>query len=81
MFRVALANEHLVLAHISGKMRKRFKNRTLTISDLISFYAQGASHEDPGNKSGDLAGRMKANLRLMPKGGCLQHCIFKLAWC
>src|SRR5262249_39716357 len=24
MFRVALANEHLVLAHISGKMRKRF---------------------------------------------------------
>ncbi|PYK01058.1 MAG: hypothetical protein DME63_10290 [Verrucomicrobia bacterium] len=24
MFRVALANDHLVLAHISGKMRKRF---------------------------------------------------------
>jgi translation initiation factor IF-1 len=24
MFRVELANEHLVLAHISGKMRKRF---------------------------------------------------------
>ena len=24
MFRVALANEHLVLAHISGKMRKHF---------------------------------------------------------
>ena len=24
MFRVELANKHLVLAHISGKMRKRF---------------------------------------------------------
>ena len=24
MFRVQLANEHVVLAHISGKMRKRF---------------------------------------------------------
>jgi translation initiation factor IF-1 len=24
MFRVELANQHLVLAHISGKMRKRF---------------------------------------------------------
>ena len=24
MFRVALANEHLVLAHISGKLRKNF---------------------------------------------------------
>lgn len=24
MFRVALANERLVLAHVSGKMRKRF---------------------------------------------------------
>ena len=24
MFRVQLANKHLVLAHISGKMRKRF---------------------------------------------------------
>ena len=24
MFRVALANDHLVLAHISGKMRKHF---------------------------------------------------------
>src|SRR5438874_9647190 len=30
MFRVALANDHLVLAHISGKMRKRFIDRKST---------------------------------------------------
>lgn len=29
MFRVQLANEHEVLAHISGKMRKRFIRLTL----------------------------------------------------
>ena len=29
MFRVALANDHLVLAHISGKMRKRFIRLTV----------------------------------------------------
>ena len=34
MFRVALANNHLVLAHISGKMRKRFIR--LTIGDKSS---------------------------------------------
>jgi translation initiation factor IF-1 len=33
MFRVALANKHLVLAHISGKMRKRFIR--LTIGDRV----------------------------------------------
>ena len=33
IFRVALANEHLVLAHISGKMRKRFIR--LTIGDRV----------------------------------------------
>src|SRR3954464_15178389 len=33
MFRVALANNHLVLAHISGKMRKRFIR--LTIGDRV----------------------------------------------
>jgi translation initiation factor IF-1 len=33
MFRVALANERLVLAHISGKMRKRFIR--LTIGDRV----------------------------------------------
>jgi len=33
MFRVALANDHLVLAHISGKMRKRFIR--LTIGDRV----------------------------------------------
>ena len=33
MFRVALANEHLVLAHISGKMRKHFVR--LTIGDRV----------------------------------------------
>ena len=33
MFRVALANQHLVLAHISGKMRKRFIR--LTIGDRV----------------------------------------------
>lgn len=33
MFRVALANEHLVLAHISGKMRKRFIR--LTTGDRV----------------------------------------------
>ena len=33
MFRVALANDHLVLAHISGKMRKRIIR--LTIGDRV----------------------------------------------
>ena len=32
-FSFALANEHLVLAHISGKMRKRFIR--LTIGDRV----------------------------------------------
>jgi translation initiation factor IF-1 len=35
MFRVALANDHLVLAHISGKMRKRFIR--LTIGDRVKM--------------------------------------------
>jgi translation initiation factor IF-1 len=35
MFRVALANQHLVLAHISGKMRKRFIR--LTIADRVKM--------------------------------------------
>jgi translation initiation factor IF-1 len=35
MFRVALANDHLVLAHISGKMRKRFIR--LTIRDRVKM--------------------------------------------
>ncbi len=35
MFRVALANKHLVLAHISGKMRKRFIR--LTIGDRVKL--------------------------------------------
>jgi len=35
MFRVALANDHLVLAHISGKMRKRFIR--LTIGDRVKI--------------------------------------------
>jgi translation initiation factor IF-1 len=35
MFRVALANEHPVLAHISGKMRKRFIR--LTIGDRVKM--------------------------------------------
>jgi translation initiation factor IF-1 len=35
MFRVALANEHNVLAHISGKMRKRFIR--LTIGDRVKM--------------------------------------------
>ena len=35
MFRVALANDHLVLAHISGKMRKRFIR--LTTGDLVKL--------------------------------------------
>jgi translation initiation factor IF-1 len=35
MFRVALANNHLVLAHISGKMRKRFIR--LTIGDRVKM--------------------------------------------
>jgi len=34
-FRVAFANDHLVLAHISGKMRKRFIR--LTIGDRIKM--------------------------------------------
>jgi translation initiation factor IF-1 len=35
MFRVALANERLVLAHIPGKMRKRFIR--LTIGDRVKM--------------------------------------------
>jgi translation initiation factor IF-1 len=35
MFRVALANDHLVLAHVSGKMRKRFIR--LTIGDRVKM--------------------------------------------
>ncbi|HEU0273208.1 MAG TPA: translation initiation factor IF-1 [Candidatus Udaeobacter sp.] len=35
MFRVALANDHLVLAHLSGKMRKRFIR--LTIGDRVKM--------------------------------------------
>ena len=33
MFRVELANQHQVLAHISGKMRKRFIR--LTVGDRV----------------------------------------------
>jgi translation initiation factor IF-1 len=35
MFRVELANEHLVLAHISGKMRKRFIRLTIGLVNGI----------------------------------------------
>ena len=35
MFRVALANDHLVLAHISGRMRKRFIR--LTVGDRVKM--------------------------------------------
>ena len=35
MFPVALPNDHLVLAHISGKMRKRFIR--LTIGDRVKI--------------------------------------------
>jgi len=35
MFRVSLANDHVVLAHISGKMRKRFIR--LTIGDRVKL--------------------------------------------
>jgi translation initiation factor IF-1 len=35
MFRVQLANQHLVLAHISGKMRKRFIR--LTVGDRVKM--------------------------------------------
>ena len=35
MFRVKLANKHLVLAHISGKMRKRFIR--LTMGDRVKL--------------------------------------------
>ena len=35
MFRVALANQRMVLAHISGKMRKRFIR--LTIGDRVKM--------------------------------------------
>jgi translation initiation factor IF-1 len=35
MFRVELSNERLVLAHISGKMRKRFIR--LTIGDRVKL--------------------------------------------
>lgn len=35
MFRVELDNKHLVLAHISGKMRKRFIR--LTIGDRVQL--------------------------------------------
>jgi translation initiation factor IF-1 len=35
MFRVELANKHLVLAHISGRMRKRFIR--LTTGDRVKL--------------------------------------------
>jgi translation initiation factor IF-1 len=35
MFRVELSNDHVVLAHISGKMRKRFIR--LTIGDRVKM--------------------------------------------
>ncbi len=35
MFRVALANDSVVLAHISGKMRKRFIR--LTVGDRVKM--------------------------------------------
>jgi len=35
MFRVELANKHIVLAHISGRMRKRFIR--LTIGDRVKL--------------------------------------------
>jgi translation initiation factor IF-1 len=35
MFRVRLPNDHIVLAHISGKMRKRFIR--LTIGDRVKL--------------------------------------------
>lgn len=35
MFRVKLSNEHVVLAHISGKMRKRFIR--LTTGDRVKL--------------------------------------------
>jgi translation initiation factor IF-1 len=35
MFRVELSNNHLVLAHISGKMRKRFIR--LTVGDRVKM--------------------------------------------
>lgn len=35
MFRVELNNKHLVLAHISGKMRKRFIR--LTVGDRVKM--------------------------------------------
>ena len=36
MFRVQLANDHMVLAHISGKMRKRFIH--LTTGDRVKLH-------------------------------------------
>ena len=33
MFKVELSNKHVVLAHISGKMRKRFIR--LTVGDFV----------------------------------------------
>ena len=35
MFRVELSNKHLVLAHISGKMRKRFIR--LSVGDRVKM--------------------------------------------
>jgi translation initiation factor IF-1 len=35
MFRVELENKHMVLAHISGKMRKRFIR--LTVGDRVQL--------------------------------------------
>ncbi len=42
MFRVALANERMVLAHISGKMRKRFIR--LTIGDRVKMEMSPVRH-------------------------------------
>lgn len=43
MFRVELANKHLVLAHISGKMRKRFIR--LTCGDRVKLEMSSYDHD------------------------------------
>ena len=45
MFRVALANDHFVLAHISGKTRKRFIRLTIgnrTKMEMLPYHTAKA---------------------------------------
>ena len=78
MFRVQLANEHVVLAHISGKMRKRFIRLTtgdrVAPPDVPLRRGQSADRLPAGlvgiSEIADYADRRKAFSRFRPRIAC-----------